>query len=116
MCADPTRIGRSALRLLESEPTVWYSSISMAELQMKQSQGKLSLAPNLVQQLGLLGVDHHSFGVEHASEIQRFGTLTGHDPFDRMILAHAAGEGARLLTADRKLLAVGLPWVVDAHQ
>nr|WP_285594613.1 PIN domain-containing protein [Actinomycetospora sp. NBRC 106378] len=40
--------------------------------------------------------------------------LRRHDPFDRLLVAQARALGLTLLTADRVLLGLDLPFVVDA--
>lgn len=51
-----------------------------------------------------------------ADEILRFGSLAKHDPFDRLILSQASASGAKLITADRTLLALQLDFILDAEK
>lgn len=51
-----------------------------------------------------------------AHRITDFTECVGHDPFDRMLLAQAAHDGMQLVTADRRLVAMDLPFVVDARR
>ena len=56
------------------------------------------------------------YGVDAALTVTRFPSLANHDPFDRMIFAQAASRpNTTFYTADRKLLELGLDWVVDAR-
>jgi len=47
-------------------------------------------------------------------ELSGFPSLMKHDPMDRILLCQAARHNVRFLTADQKLLALGLDWIVDA--
>jgi PIN domain nuclease of toxin-antitoxin system len=107
-------IGRQAYRRLQVEPDLYVSSLSFAELKMKEMRKKISLPTDLIQSLERLQVKVQSFSADHALEITRFGSLIDHDPFDRMILAQASAERCQLLTADQRLLSLDLDFVVDA--
>lgn len=61
------------------------------------------------------GLEAVPFPPAAASLMREFPHLARHDPFDRMILAHAQAANATLLTSDRTLLALGLKWVEDAR-
>jgi PIN domain nuclease of toxin-antitoxin system len=107
-------IGRQAYRRLQVEPDLYVSSLSFAELKMKEMRKKISLPTDLIQSLERLQVKVQSFSADHALELTRFGSLIDHDPFDRMILAQASAERCQLLTADQRLLSLDLDFVVDA--
>jgi PIN domain nuclease of toxin-antitoxin system len=107
-------IGRQAYRRLQVEPDLYVSSLSFAELKMKEMRKKISLPTDLIQSLERLQVKVQSFSADHALEITRFGSLIDHDPFDRMILAQASAERCQLLTADQRLLSLDLDFVIDA--
>ena len=53
--------------------------------------------------------------LEAAEAVREFATLSRHDPFDRAILGQARVEGLRFVTADARLLALGLGFVDDAR-
>jgi PIN domain nuclease of toxin-antitoxin system len=107
-------MGRQAYRRLQVEPDLYVSSLSFAELKMKEMRKKISLPTDLIQSLERLQVKVQSFSADHALELTRFGSLIDHDPFDRMILAQASAERCQLLTADQRLLSLDLDFVVDA--
>jgi len=54
------------------------------------------------------------FSHEDAMALEKFPTLVRHDPFDRALLAHAHNRRALFLTSDRRLLELGLNWVLDS--
>lgn len=107
-------LGKNARRLIESSGIVYFSAVSIAELQIKHISGKLKEMPNAQSAVagGLLGLN---FKTEHAQVIENFPSLVRHDPFDRMIIAQAYSENLLLLTADKTLLSLGLNYVIDAR-
>jgi PIN domain nuclease of toxin-antitoxin system len=111
----PTKLGKRTLHILQRHPDVYYSSVSTFELTLKESLGKLNIDQSYFQRLEESGFRDLPFASSHARASSRFGALVGHDPFDQMILAQAASEQATLITADSKLLSLGLPLLHDAH-
>lgn len=107
-------IGRQTKRRLQVEPDLHASSLSFAELKMKEMRKKIILPPDLLESLASLQVKVQSFSASHAFELGRFGSLVDHDPFDRMILAQASAERSQLITADQRLLSLDLDFVLDA--
>jgi PIN domain nuclease of toxin-antitoxin system len=112
---DNSELGKQTRRVLENSPSVYYSAISIAEVSIKEILGKLRIAHRLTEALNDQGFLKLGFNNQHALEISRFESLAGHDPFDRLILAQAASEGFKLITADKTLLALGFDWVLDAR-
>jgi PIN domain nuclease of toxin-antitoxin system len=96
-------------------PEVSISSISIAELNMKAMLGSFIIPVDLSERFKDAGISIDAFELSSAQQIARFGALVNHDPFDRMILAQAAASGATLLTADARLLSLGLDFVLDAE-
>ena len=115
VATSPKLLGKSATRALHSADRVFISAISFAELRIKQSAGMLQLPEDLDSQFQKAGFEIIDFDANAAAEISRFGSLVGHDPFDRMILANATAQNSVLMTADSKLLAQNLEFVVDAE-
>ncbi|MBI2009337.1 type II toxin-antitoxin system VapC family toxin [Candidatus Saccharibacteria bacterium] len=107
-------LGKQAQRIIKNSDLVYFSSISLAELQIKATAGKFKNAPDVARALadGFLLMD---FKAEHAQVINKFPSLIRHDPFDRMLLAQAFSEQLVLLTSDVILLDLGLNYVLDAR-
>ena len=114
--ANYSRLGRNTARLIATAPLLYFSPISIAELQMKHMRGKLRMDPDFVNVVTASGFTELPFSQAHANSMARFGSLVDHDPMDRMIVAQAAAEGLNLITADRKLLDLGFTWLIDANQ
>lgn len=111
---DSPRLGRRAAEAIATAPTALVSSVSHVELRIKQMIGKVRLPDDFVAAVREQGLQGLSFTEAHADALPRFETLARHDPFDRMLLAQAVVEGVPFATADRRLLDLALPWVVDA--
>lgn len=109
-------LGKNAKQLFLSSKVVYFSSISIFELEIKQASKKLKIADNLVDQLEAKGLTELSLKSKEAKEIARFGTLIKHDPFDRMILAQASANELSLITSDRQILSLDFDWVLDARK
>lgn len=110
----PARFGKKTKTLLLSSNDTYYSSVSVFEIVLKHMRGKLKLNLSLQEALGGLNAKQVSFRVEDATETYSLPGLAGHDPFDRMILATARTNGARLITSDRELLGLGFNWILDS--
>lgn len=104
--AAPSRLAKDvAAQLRDPEVEVAYSAISIAEIAIKAAQGRIDASPDRV----LEGAKRSGFRElpltgRHAA---RLASLPAHhrDPFDRLLVAQALEEPARLLTADRRLAA-----------
>ena len=108
------RLGPGASELLASRHPAHYSSVSVEEMMIKSLSGRLEVPEGICERLDALGLRQLPFVGEHAEAFTAFPELVGHDPFDRALLAQAEVEGLTFLTADRRILALGKPWIVDA--
>jgi len=115
VAGSPSKLGPKAKRLIQTAKDVSISSISIAELNMKSMIGGIKIPSDLSEQFQNANIQVSDFRTESANEILRFGSLAKHDPFDRLILAQASASDAKLLTADRALLALDLDFVIDAE-
>jgi len=114
--ADPDQLGKSTRRILEREPLIYFSPLSIAELRIKEQLGRIKVSQTFVQDLVEQGLTPLAYEVSHAWDIGRFTMLAKHDPFDRMILAQAANARLTFITADTKILDLGLNWIQDAKK
>ena len=108
-------LGKNTIRQYLTSKTVYFSSFSLFELQIKRTNDKITLVDNLVEELESRGMKELTPRGQDAIEIRRFTSLVKHDPFDRMILAQASANNLTLLTSDRQLLSLGFDWVMDAR-
>lgn len=88
----------------DSANQVYVSSISVAEISIKASLGKLDAPEDIAHAFASTGFDSLAFTAEHAEALRH---LPWHhrDPFDRMLVAQARCEGLVLATVDARLRA-----------
>ena len=85
--------------------TLWFSVASLWEVTIKRSLNRPDFQTDAaVLRAGLLSNDYRELPIEgrHCLALTSLPPLHG-DPFDRMLLAQAIGEGMQLVTADQKL-------------
>ena len=104
--AEPERLPVSFRERLESpENEVLFSAASIWELAIKMQIGRLSLAitpEELARTARERGFDELPVMAVHAAAVRNL-PLHHRDPFDRLLIAQAVHEPARLLTVDRLL-------------
>ena len=97
---------------------IWVSSVSLAEIAVKMSIGKLTIpssAPaSLAEVAERLGCDDLPFLAKHAERLRTL-PLLHRDPFDRMIIAQALVEDVAVMTSDRRFAAYGVR-LVPTHE
>jgi PIN domain nuclease of toxin-antitoxin system len=112
---DQTKIAGPA-RSLIADPahTLWFSVASLWEVAIKRGLDRPSFQVEAgVLRAGLLSSGYSELAVEgrHVLGLSVLARYHG-DPFDRILIAQAAAEGMRLMTADRVLEAYGGPVMV----
>jgi PIN domain nuclease of toxin-antitoxin system len=112
---SPQRLSTATRRLLEGSTDIYVSSLSFLELAIKERV--LGRGPSdILGVVKLSNIQVLDYTAQDAAEIRNFASLSGHDPFDRALLAQASNNGARFLTSDQKLLKLGLSWVTDSQE
>lgn len=100
--ATPEKLTKRQREEIE-QPTnrLFLSAISVAELMIKASLGKLTLTFDPKEAALTSGIETLPFTADDAS---RLGALPSHhrDPFDRMLIAQAQSLGYVLMTSDRE--------------
>jgi PIN domain nuclease of toxin-antitoxin system len=106
-----SRLGRRTLERAAQNGTLRVSVISVWEIGLLEAKGRLSLkmpcAEWVRQSLTTPGLSLEPFTPEIAIESSRLPGEIHADPADRILIATARITGARLLTADQRLLAYG---------
>ena len=102
--SDPGQISKKALSLLQdSANTLLLSLVSIWEIQVKYSLGKLVLSQPL-RDLVAYHRDHNGIQILpiELPHIYTLDTLPQHhrDPFDRLLIAQAVSESVSIVTAD----------------
>lgn len=97
------RIGREAYSALTARDirTV-VSAVTIWEIAIKRSLGKLEAPDGLLSQLERAGVDLLPVSARHADQV---AALPPHhrDPFDRLLVAQATVEGLTLASGDEDI-------------
>jgi PIN domain nuclease of toxin-antitoxin system len=111
--ADDPKLGATTrAAIADGRNDVYVSAVTIAEIAIKRSQGKLAAPPELLQVLTEEGFSELPLLSTHAAALE---TLPWHhrDPFDRMLVAQATVEGLTLATADRNIPAYGVSVLAD---
>jgi PIN domain nuclease of toxin-antitoxin system len=110
----PHLFGSKTTKLVASAGALYFSSISVFEIAIKNMLGKLKLSRPLLDLLDSPELKRLPFNVEDALETYSLPSLSRHEPFDRMILATARSHGAKVITSDRQMLGLGFDWILDS--
>jgi PIN domain nuclease of toxin-antitoxin system len=99
---EPERLGRRAASVLADSPEVFMSVVSIWEVAIKVSLGKLHLRSSVSSLISeLRSRDIQVLPVEPAHAIAVADLPLHHrDPFDRLLIAQAKREKMTLLTCD----------------
>ena len=102
-------------QILNSDNDLWVSSISLAEIAIKVSIGKLPWQSywSLEDLARLLRARDLPFVSHHAVRLRSL-PLHHRDPFDRMLIAQAQVEDLAVMTTDRQFAAYGVKLVPAA--
>ena len=103
---DPSLPGEARALISDPENTVFVSAVSLWEIWLKQSLGKLRLPVDFEEKLAGEEFENLPLTAAHAREI---ALLPWHhrDPFDRMLIAQARVAELKFLTADESAAAYG---------
>lgn len=104
--AHPSLSAQAREIIRNPENTVFVSAVSLWEIWLKQSLGKLRLPVDFTERLAAESFESLPLMV---SQTRQVSLLPWHhrDPFDRMLVAQAQVEKLVLLTADEALAAYG---------
>lgn len=101
--ADPTRISRDRLDVLESPSNIIYvSSITIAELMIKSSIGKLQINFDPIDLAEQSGFELLDFSGRDALSLKDL-PFHHRDPFDRMLISQSIATKYPLMTDDEKI-------------
>ena len=100
--ADHPSLKKNAKKTILDAEACYVSSISLAEIEIKKSIGKLEMADDYIAKILESGFEPLAYRFEDAGLL---GKLPFHhtDPFDRMLIAQATSNSITLLTSDQML-------------
>jgi PIN domain nuclease of toxin-antitoxin system len=96
--ADPT-LSDEFLDRLRSDPDIFLSPVTLWEITIKQTAGKLGGPPDLAERVRDMGFRELPVTHTHAMVAGRL-PVHHRDPFDRMLVAQATADGLTLVTRD----------------
>ena len=100
---DPAKLAQAArVTIAEPDNLVFVSAVVAWEISIKHAHGKLRSPDDLEDVIALNGFRALPVSIRHAVDA---GRLPPHhtDPFDRLLVAQAQGEGLTLVTRDKVL-------------
>jgi PIN domain nuclease of toxin-antitoxin system len=112
MFGSSHRFGKQAKKVLEKAETIYFSPVSFFEIELKKHAKKLRTTISTADVLKLEFVEL-TYRSEDAVSAARFSNLETNDPFDVMLLAQAANNNLKFLTADQIICRAGLDFVID---
>ncbi len=101
---DVKRVNKEHLRYIKDlNNTIYLSSISIAEIAIKKSIGKLDVDFDMFEILDDMGFDILDFDGKSALHL---GLLPffHRDPFDRMIISQGISHNYKIITVDKKFV------------
>jgi PIN domain nuclease of toxin-antitoxin system len=100
---EPSRLSRAQYDTLADERhDIAVSSVSVAEISIKTSIGKLTGAEGITEWIARQGFRELPFANRHALPLAGL-PLHHRDPFDRMLVAQCIADDLVLITGDRRL-------------
>jgi PIN domain nuclease of toxin-antitoxin system len=99
---DPSKIDKTYFQYIkDTNNNIYLSSISMVELIIKASIGKLNIDFNIKEMAEEMGIKIISFNANDALQLSKL-PLHHKDPFDRMIIAQTISNHYFLISDDSK--------------
>ena len=100
--SEPEKLTQSQIEILERPSNILYiSAVSIAEIMIKQSLGKLKIDFDPLQMIGESGFDSLDFSTEDAMKLGEL-PFYHRDPFDRMLIAQSLNRKLVLMSNDGK--------------
>lgn len=111
---DPKLSQDRRLMLESGEHECWYSIVSLWEIAIKHSIGKLELVDGLEETFETMGQANLRLLNLQQPHVLQLATLPLHhrDPFDRILIAQAMREGMQVLTSDPFFETYGQPVIM----
>lgn len=101
---DPKQIAPKASKIIaDKENDILVSTVSLWEMAIKKSIGRLTLPRNIIEVLHVEGFQILSIGSEEALGISDLPPIH-HDPFDRMLVMQAKLHDLILITRDKSVM------------
>ena len=112
--ADSSELKKKSRTSILDASVCYVSAISVAEIEIKRSLGKLEIPTDFVDKIKKSGIESLPFKIEEA---QILGTLPYYhkDPFDRMLISQAIGSNLTILTDDKTFKRYNVPVLLNKN-
>jgi len=100
LLGDSEKLNLEVKNIIQENFPCYLSSISLAEIEIKRSIGKLDIPDNYRSFINRSGLKELEYGFEDSVVLN---SLTFHhkDPFDRMLIAQALSRNMTIMTSDK---------------
>ena len=98
---DAPALTENSRKIIQNAERCLVSSISISEIEIKRSIGKLTIPDLYIDKIFESGFDGLAFDFDDAMGLGRL-PLHHKDPFDRMLISQASIKGLTILTNDAK--------------
>ncbi len=89
--------------LIDGQVPIFISSVSVLEVGIKRSTGKLTTPDTMFNDFAEAGLIALPVSWRHAAAVEQLPQIH-RDPFDRILIAQALTEGLTLMTSDQAIL------------
>jgi len=111
---DPKLGPRTKNMLIRPNNTVFISAVSIWEMSIKSTLGKLQIPSDIVTVIDDEGFEQLPISLFHAHQAGQLKPIHK-DPFDRMLIAQTQAEGLMLVTADTFITQYGIQTLNPHH-
>lgn len=108
---DSTKLSQTAKTAIENSEMVYLSIVSLWEIAIKKSLGKLEIKQTIAELAQICRGANITILPIKVSYLDRLGTLpkVHGDPFDRLIISTATEEGIPIATHDAQIVRYDIP-------
>lgn len=107
------RLGPVARAAISGAGAIYFSEVSLFEISIKVSAGKLPKIPGLHEYLSTSGLRRSGIRDAYLERLEALPKIHG-DPFDRLLIAEALTENLAVVTSDAAFARYGVR-VIDAQ-
>lgn len=108
------RMGSSARRLVEKPTPIYFSAVSILEIAVKGQKEPVLQNVDIAKLASSHGFEELILSTKSLHGLIENPLFPRHDPFDQALISQAKAHRLDFLTADQKLLSLGLDFVIDA--
>lgn len=106
--AEGVKIGSRTLTAVRTTDNVYVSPLTILELKIKQTRGKLPHAVDIISSIPTMEIKVLNYDQAQASNYELYNPANL-DPFDNALISIAITEKLTLVTADQDILSIKRP-------